>query len=97
MNSDRKEVTFFATDVGNDIVFEIVDSGMGISTDEIKQIFHRGYTTKEGKNRGFGLSIVKELVDGLYGTIEVQEKKDGGTVFSIFIPKCIPYEREDSA
>ncbi|GIN87514.1 ATPase [Heyndrickxia sporothermodurans] len=86
-NSLEKEITFFATDVGNDIVFEIVDTGCGIEAEGIKQIFQRGYTTKKGKKRGYGLSIVKEVVEELHGTIEIQEKKEGGTIFSIFLPK----------
>ncbi|MBU5214219.1 sensor histidine kinase [Heyndrickxia oleronia] len=94
--STKKEITFFTTDVGNDIVFEIDDTGNGIRVEDIKHIFHRGYTTKKGKNRGYGLSIVKEIIEELNGTIEIQAKKEGGTIFSIFIPKWIKCEKEDS-
>ncbi|MGE8205481.1 ATP-binding protein [Heyndrickxia sp. NPDC080065] len=93
-NSMKKEITFFATDVGNDIVFEIVDTGCGIRVEAMNQIFQKGYTTKTGKKRGYGLSIVKEVVDELHGTIEIQEKKCGGTIFSIFIPKHNKYEED---
>ena len=77
-------------------MFEIDDTGNGIRVEDIKHIFHRGYTTKKGKNRGYGLSIVKEIIEELNGTIEIQAKKEGGTIFSIFIPKWIKCEKEDS-
>ena len=85
--SQQREVSFFATDMGNDVVFEVVDSGPGIKADEIKNIFKKGYSTKKGDDRGYGLSIVKEVVEDLGGMIEVQNKKEGGTVFSVFLPK----------
>ena len=83
----KKEVTFFATDMGNDIVFEVGDNGFGIDSDTTEEIFEKGYSTKMEKNRGYGLSNVKEIVDELHGTIEVQNQKKGGAIFSIFIPK----------
>ncbi|MEQ6378196.1 sensor histidine kinase [Bacillaceae bacterium S4-13-56] len=89
---DRK-ITFFSTDIGDDIVFEVADSGHGISEENMKQIFEIGFSTKGEENRGFGLSIVKEIVDDLQGTIEIQSDKDGGTVFSVFIPKVLGKEQ----
>ena len=49
---------------------------MGISEDIRDKIFLRGYTTKSGY-RGFGLNIVKKIVDAAEGAIEL--KSDSGT------------------
>lgn len=84
-----KEVSIVATDIGNDIVFEIVDNGRGIKPNEMPDIFQKGYSTKLGIDRGYGLAIVKEVIEELSGSIEVQNQKGGGTVFSVFIPKKI--------
>lgn len=87
--SPEKEVSFFATDMGNDVVFEVVDSGHGIQSKDIRNIFQKGYSTKQGNNRGYGLSIVEDVLEELNGSIEVKKKKAGGTIFSVFIPKKI--------
>jgi two-component system CitB family sensor kinase len=61
----------------------IRDNGPGIKEDIIDKIFTRGFTTKAG-NRGFGLSIVKQIIDYAGGTINVLQ--DSGTIWNIFIP-----------
>ncbi|MDC3412012.1 ATP-binding protein [Terrihalobacillus insolitus] len=85
---EEKRVVFFATDVGKDIVFDISDNGPGIKEEHAKFIFNKGFSTKKNKeDRGYGLSIVQEVVEELQGEMEVHNQKDGGAVFSIFIPK----------
>lgn len=83
------KVEFFAIDLGVDIVFEIADSGPGIPNDQLDKIFERGYSEKDIKNRGYGLSIVKETVESLGGQILVhnQPEPNQGAVFSVFLPK----------
>ncbi|HSI66959.1 MAG TPA: sensor histidine kinase [Planococcus sp. (in: firmicutes)] len=86
----HKEVTFFVTDVGNDLIMEVVDTGGGIHEDDIGNLFDIGYSKKTGKkDRGYGLSIVKRAVEDLKGTIEVDSKLDQGTIFTVFLPKQI--------
>ncbi|MCC3355467.1 ATP-binding protein [Bacillus sp. REN16] len=86
-NNGKKEVAFFTTDIGNDIVFEVADTGNGIDFVKQPNIFSKGFSTKDGKNRGFGLASVKQVVTELNGTIEINNGNGGGAVFSIFIPK----------
>ncbi|MCM3570375.1 sensor histidine kinase [Neobacillus mesonae] len=86
-NREKKEVSIFATDMGNDVVFEITDSGDGINPANIEKIFTRGFSTKTGKNRGYGLASAWDAVKELNGYIEVQNLKNGGSVFTIFLPK----------
>jgi two-component system, CitB family, sensor histidine kinase CitS len=83
------KVTFFAIDVGDDLIIEVDDTGHGISEHETDKIFETGYSTKEGNNRGYGLAIVKQVVKNLNGSIEVQSKNGDGTVISIYLPKTI--------
>jgi len=82
-----KEVDFFATDVGNEIVFEVTDSGPGISESVMPYLFMRGFSTKQGVQRGFGLANVNEIVKELGGTLEIGKSDINGTIFSIFLPK----------
>nr|WP_042147126.1 sensor histidine kinase [Paucisalibacillus sp. EB02] len=86
---DKKEIIFFGTDLGDDIVFEIADSGNGITDQNVQKIFELGFSTKNDSRRGFGLAIVKETVEDLGGQMEVHNQPTGGAVFSVFIPKQV--------
>lgn len=84
--SKQKRVSFFVTDIGNDILFEVSDSGKGIPYGMEESIFEKGYSHK-GENRGYGLANVKEEVDLLGGSIEMTNTEVGGAVFAVFLPK----------
>ncbi|EQB34905.1 hypothetical protein M948_17505 [Virgibacillus sp. CM-4] len=80
------EVTFFVTDIGKDIIFEVADNGGGIDQDKLPMLFKKGVSEK-GKQRGYGLSNVKDEVEQLGGTIEIETSVDSGTVFTVSLPK----------
>lgn len=81
-----KEVLFFITDMGHDIVIEVSDTGPGVPPDKMEEVFERGYSSK-GMRRGYGLANVKDSVRELGGWIELANQKTGGAVFTVFIPK----------
>ncbi|MEH7178497.1 sensor histidine kinase [Neobacillus vireti] len=83
-------VSFFVTDIGNDIIFEVSDNGKGIGEVEPFLLFERGYSSKNSNEpRGFGLSNAEEAVKELNGMIEVQSSQNGGTVFTVYLPKKV--------
>jgi signal transduction histidine kinase/prenyltransferase beta subunit len=63
----------------------IADTGVGISQENIPNLFKPLFTTK-AKGIGLGLAIVKTLVEGHSGTIDVQSEPDKGTTFTVRIP-----------
>lgn len=77
---------------GRDFVFQVADSCGGIPESRLSQIFTPGFSSKinyaTGEvNRGLGLAIVRELAeDRLKGSVTVA-CRDGGTVFTVRIPK----------
>ncbi|CDO03395.1 Sensor protein CitS [Oceanobacillus picturae] len=85
----EKHIVFFATDLGEDIVFEIADNGPGLPEENLDRIFKQGYTTKthDEQAHGYGLAIVKETVEDLGGHLEVHTQPNGGAVFTVFIPR----------
>ncbi|MCD7034285.1 sensor histidine kinase [Metabacillus sp. GX 13764] len=87
MSTPQPEVVFFALDMGNDLVFEIADNGMGIPEQNFGRIFEQGFSTKGSGDRGYGLSNVKEMVENLNGVIEVKNGEEAGAIFTIYIPK----------
>ena len=62
--------------------FYIADDGPGIPPDDREQIFETGYST-ETDGTGFGLAIVREIVEAHDWTISVSESEDGGARFEI--------------
>ncbi|WP_144460827.1 ATP-binding protein [Siminovitchia fortis] len=86
-NTSRKTVELFITDIGEDIIFEIMDSGPGIPRGKEERIFEKGYTTKCEMNRGFGLFLVKRALDQLNGYLTIDSEEGKGTTFTAFIPK----------
>jgi sensor histidine kinase regulating citrate/malate metabolism len=83
----RPRVTIFMSDFGNDLIFEVEDSGDGIEDELIEKIFEKGVSTKGGGQRGYGLYLAKKAIDILGGTIEVEKGDGGGTRFEIIIAK----------
>jgi signal transduction histidine kinase len=66
---------------------EILDNGIGIAQEHIDKIFNMFYRASQSKSgSGLGLYIVKETVQKLKGTIQVESNVEEGTKFMIFIP-----------
>lgn len=64
----------------NAVIIEIKDEGVGISEENMKNIFHPFFTTKgEMMGIGLGLSVVKDILDLHHGCIEIESQVDKGT------------------
>ena len=76
--TDSVQITVGATDTG----FYIADDGPGIPPDEREQIFETGYSTNTD-GTGFGLAIVREIVEAHGWAVTVGESEAGGARFDI--------------
>jgi two-component system, NtrC family, sensor histidine kinase HydH len=70
----------------NKNIFEIFDSGTGISKGNLDKIFNLYFTTKS-RGTGLGLSIVQQIISRHNGSIDVESKEGNGTKFIIELPK----------
>ncbi|MCV5979268.1 ATP-binding protein, partial [Escherichia coli] len=70
---------------------EISDTGIGIESDKLDEMFEpfvqeEATTTREYGGSGLGLTIVKNLVDMLDGDVQVRSQKGQGTTFVVTLP-----------
>lgn len=73
------------------IVLTVTDSGPGIAHEDLPHVFDRFYVADRYRpvrpeGSGLGLSIVRELVDAMAGTIEVESELGSGTVVRVVLP-----------
>jgi two-component system, sensor histidine kinase and response regulator len=69
----------------------IIDTGIGISADDLDKLFQPFVQVDSGLNRqyegtGLGLAIVKQFVEILGGTIAVHSEPGKGSEFAIWLP-----------
>lgn len=88
-------VSLKASEINNTIVFSVKDNGVGISEDNIDNLFSiekKKSTTGTAQEQGTGLGLVlcKDFVDLLGGQIRVDSKLNEGTTFHISIRKHPP-------
>lgn len=77
--------------VDGSILFEVSDTGIGISKEHIPRIFERFYRVDPARSRemggtGLGLSIVKHIVNLHHGLIKVESAPGAGSKFIITLP-----------
>ncbi|WP_369713839.1 ATP-binding protein [Leptotrichia sp. HSP-342] len=71
---------------------QIIDDGIGISSEHINKIWNRFYQVESSRstdNSGLGLSIVKWIIEEHKGTIMVESELGKGTVFTFYLPEKI--------
>ena len=83
-------VTFKARMGRNLVVFDITDTGVGIPQDKLEEVF-KPFVRIETYNQfaegsGYGMSVVKGLVDLLGGEIHIESEVDKGSHFEVRIP-----------
>ena len=74
---------------GELVRFEVEDNGVGISEEDLPNIFDPFFTRKE-KGTGLGLAVTQRIVENCEGSITVRPvpHKGAGTIFSIDFPRA---------
>ncbi|HEY6352525.1 MAG TPA: HAMP domain-containing sensor histidine kinase [Candidatus Angelobacter sp.] len=66
-------------------VFELSDTGAGLTPEECERLFTPYYTSKQ-HGTGLGLAIAQSVISDHQGKITVSSKKDEGTTFHVELP-----------
>ncbi|MGH3888200.1 MAG: sensor histidine kinase, partial [Pseudonocardiaceae bacterium] len=84
--SPPRVVVTARTDNG-ELVLRVADSGQGVDSASVPEMFRRGWSTKLSDGpvgRGLGLALVGQAVRRYRGSVEVGQ--DAGTVFTVRLP-----------
>jgi two-component system phosphate regulon sensor histidine kinase PhoR len=87
----RTTVSFM--DMGDNILVEVTDNGLGIEEKDIPRIFERFYRVDKSRSReqggtGLGLAIVKHVIEAHNQTINVRSTPGKGSSFAFTLSKA---------
>lgn len=72
-------------------VVEIIDTGIGMSSEKLEELFKlqyrkSNYGTAGEKGLGLGLQLVNEFIEICHGKLEVESKEGAGSTFRVWLP-----------
>ena len=96
---EEGDIHFVIATTERNLYLSVADDGIGISAADKKKIFDRFYRVDKARTRqkggfGLGLSLAKQIVDALKGTISVKDNKPHGTIFEVKISIQTPSKRK---
>ncbi len=84
-----------AVAVGEYVMIEVEDTGVGMSEEVMAKVFEPFFTTKDvGKGTGLGLSTVYGIVKQTGGYVFADSAEGEGTTFRVYLPRHAPDETE---
>ena len=88
----KTKISFF--EMGDNILTEITDDGIGIDPEDLPRVFERFYRTQRGRNaskagKGLGLAIVKHIMEAHRQTVNVRSTVGIGTTFGFTLKKMV--------
>lgn len=89
-NKEKGDITLSCRATEDDLVVTVSDTGIGIPVKDTSKIFEKFYRVPEHREEipgtGLGLSVVKQIINGHGGYINVDSEVDVGTTFTIYLP-----------
>jgi two-component system phosphate regulon sensor histidine kinase PhoR len=87
----RGSVTLRSRLTDQEVVFEVQDSGVGLSAEDCQRVFEKFYRVKKDREMasgtGLGLALVKHIVEDVHGgRIEVISELGRGSTFRVSLP-----------
>ena len=84
------DATTTISERGDFVEISIIDTGPGISSEDLARIFERFYqvdkSRKRGRGAGLGLAITKEIVDAHGGYLRAESIEGVGAKFTVVLP-----------
>ena len=102
--TDNGEIKIGAKRIGNNLLFYVSDTGIGIELKDQKNIFNRfiqiegnRLLRKKAKGTGLGLAICSEIVEHYKGKIWVESEVGQGSTFYFTLPATLTKKRTELA
>lgn len=93
-----RDLTLGALQPGRWLRLSIADTGIGLSPEQLQSIFAPFYSARaNGDGSGIGLTVVRNIVSGMKGAIEVESRPGSGTTMSVYWPQVEPASAGASA
>jgi two-component system NarL family sensor kinase len=76
-------------------VVKVIDSGLGITAEELPHLFDRFYqgnSDRQAKGSGLGLYLSRQIIEAHGGIIWAENKLPQGAVFGFRLPATPAYE-----
>lgn len=93
----RGKITVSGEKRGEDICFQVIDNGIGMDEEELKELRKAIELPGSEQSTGFGLANVNKRIKLNYGNqygLDIQSKKGEGTVITIIIPARLVVRNE---
>jgi signal transduction histidine kinase/predicted transcriptional regulator len=84
--ASENELRIRAWEESGNVVIEVSDTGVGIPEERLPRIFEPFFTTRERSGIGLGLSVARDVVERLGGTITAESTPRHGTQIRITLP-----------
>ena len=88
---EESEIRLILARRNKSALLKVQDRGLGIASEDLKQIFNRFYRVNRDRSRstggsGLGLSIAQAIAQAHHGTIEVESELGQGSTFTVVLP-----------
>ena len=88
---ENSHITFSLTSQKDMVIFDVIDTGYGISEEDLPRIFDKFYRAedphiREQTGTGLGLAMTSQIIQLHGGEIEVQSELGNGTHFTVRFP-----------
>jgi PAS domain S-box-containing protein len=85
-NGGKLTIHAFKDQKANEAIITVADTGVGIPEHVKSKLFTPMFTTKS-KGQGFGLAVIKRMVEALNGSVSFDSEEGHGTKFTVRLPQ----------
>ena len=90
-NRNGGRITVHLGTQGSLVYIEVSDTGIGMTTDEVRRLGEDFFRAKNEHTRtvtgtGLGIALVKKIVDSYHGALEVESEPEQGSTFRVLLP-----------
>lgn len=79
-----REISLYINETDDVLVITVDDTGCGMTENQVQSLLRGGFTTK-GENHGIGMGLIKNILKGYDGLLDIESEPGEGTSISITI------------